>query len=78
MLISHLHVVFRGMAGSGMALVEMVQRANRLFGAVSPENAFATLAAARLTTRRRAPRRVSGSGLDPRGESPSHSLRPMS
>jgi phosphoserine phosphatase RsbU/P len=48
LLMSHLHAVFRGMAGSGMGLVEMVQRANRLFSTVSPENAFATLAAARL------------------------------
>jgi len=49
LLMSHLHAVFRGMAGQGMALVEVVQRANRLFKSVTPENAFATLAAVRLT-----------------------------
>jgi sigma-B regulation protein RsbU (phosphoserine phosphatase) len=49
LLMSHLHAVFRGMAGQGMPLVEVVQRANRLFKSVTPENAFATLAAVRLT-----------------------------
>ena len=48
LLMSHLHPKFRGMAGSDVPLAEMVVRANRLFCAATPPEAFATLVAARL------------------------------
>jgi len=48
LLMSHLHAIFRGMAGSDVPLAEMVARANRLFCAATLPEAFATLVATRL------------------------------
>lgn len=48
LLMSHLSAVFRGLAGSGMSLVGIMERANRMFGAAIPTGSFATLVAARL------------------------------
>ena len=48
LLMSHLSAIFRGLAGSGLQLVEIVERANRLFCAAIPAGSFATLVAARL------------------------------
>ncbi len=48
LLMSHLNAVFRGLAGSGLPLVDIMGRANRLFSAAIPAGSFATLVAARL------------------------------
>ena len=48
LLMSHLSAIFRGLSGSGLQLVEIVERANRLFCAAIPAGSFATLVAARL------------------------------
>ena len=49
LLMSHLSAIFRGLAGSGLQLVDIVERANRLFCAAIPAGSFATLVAARLS-----------------------------
>lgn len=48
LLMSHLSAIFRGLSGSGLPLVEIMERANRLFGAAIPVGSFATMVAARL------------------------------
>jgi len=48
LLMSHLSAIFRGLAGSGLPLVEIMERANRLFCAAIPAGSFATMVAARL------------------------------
>ena len=48
LLMSHLSAIFRGLVGSGLQLVEIVERANRLFCAAIPAGSFATMVAARL------------------------------
>jgi sigma-B regulation protein RsbU (phosphoserine phosphatase) len=48
LLMSHLSAIFRGLVGSGWELVEVMARANRLFGAAIPAGSFATMVAARL------------------------------
>jgi sigma-B regulation protein RsbU (phosphoserine phosphatase) len=48
LLMSHLSAIFRGLIGSGEALVSIMERANRLFCAAVPAGSFATLVAARL------------------------------
>jgi sigma-B regulation protein RsbU (phosphoserine phosphatase) len=45
MLMSHLSAVFRGLCGSGLSLVEVMERANRMFCAAIPAGSFATLVA---------------------------------
>jgi sigma-B regulation protein RsbU (phosphoserine phosphatase) len=51
LLMSHLNAIFRGLAGSGLPLTEIMERANRLFCAAIPAGSFATMVAARLGTR---------------------------
>jgi sigma-B regulation protein RsbU (phosphoserine phosphatase) len=48
LLMSHLSAIFRGLSGSGHTLVEIMERANRLFCAAIPAGSFATMVAARL------------------------------
>jgi len=48
LLMSHLSAIFRGLSGSGEALVSIMERANRLFSTAIPAGSFATLVAARL------------------------------
>jgi sigma-B regulation protein RsbU (phosphoserine phosphatase) len=48
LLMSHLSAIFRGLSDSGLPLVEIVARANRLFSAAIPAGSFATMVAARL------------------------------
>ena len=48
LLMSHLSAIFRGLSNSGLPLVEIVARANRLFSAAIPAGSFATMVAARL------------------------------
>jgi sigma-B regulation protein RsbU (phosphoserine phosphatase) len=48
LLMSHLSAIFRGLSGSGLPLVEIMERANRLFCAAIPAGSFATMVAARL------------------------------
>jgi len=48
LLMSHLSAIFRGLSGSGLPLVEVMGRANRLFCAAIPAGSFATLVAAHL------------------------------
>jgi sigma-B regulation protein RsbU (phosphoserine phosphatase) len=48
LLMSHLSAIFRGLAGRGMPLVNIMEQANRLFCAAIPAGSFATLVAARL------------------------------
>lgn len=48
MLMSHLIAVFRGLAGTGLSLPQLITRANRLFCASIPSGSFATLTAVRL------------------------------
>ena len=48
LLMSHLSAIFRGLSGSGLPLVEIMERANRLFCAAIPVGSFATMVAARL------------------------------
>lgn len=48
LLMSHLSAIFRGLSGSGLPLVEIMERANRLFSAAIPAGSFATMVAARL------------------------------
>ena len=48
LLMSHLSAILRGLAGSGLPLIEILDRANRLFCSVIPAGSFATLVAARL------------------------------
>ena len=50
LLMSHLSAIFRGLSGSGLPLVEIMERANRLFCAAIPAGSFATMVAARLRT----------------------------
>jgi sigma-B regulation protein RsbU (phosphoserine phosphatase) len=50
LLMSHLSAIFRGLSDSGVPLVEIVERANRLFSAAIPGGSFATMVAARLLT----------------------------
>ena len=50
LLMSHLSAIFRGLSGSGLQLVEIVERANRLFCAAIPAGSFATMVPARLLT----------------------------
>jgi sigma-B regulation protein RsbU (phosphoserine phosphatase) len=50
LLMSQLHAMFRATAAPGLGLGEMMQRVNRLLGAATTANAYATLAAARLRT----------------------------
>jgi sigma-B regulation protein RsbU (phosphoserine phosphatase) len=47
---SHLSAIFRGLAGIGLPLIEIMERANRLFCAAIPAGSFATMVAARLET----------------------------
>ncbi len=49
LLMSHLSAIFRGLVGSGWELVQVMERANRLFCASIPAGSFATMVAARLT-----------------------------
>lgn len=48
LLMSHLSAIFRGLVGSGLALVEIMGHANRMFCAAIPVGSYATLVAARL------------------------------
>jgi sigma-B regulation protein RsbU (phosphoserine phosphatase) len=48
LLMSHLSAIFRGLSGSGLPLVEIMERANRLFCAAIPAGSFATMVTARL------------------------------
>jgi sigma-B regulation protein RsbU (phosphoserine phosphatase) len=48
LLMSHLSAIFRGLSDSGLPLVEIVSRANRLFSTAIPAGSFATMVAARL------------------------------
>jgi len=45
---SHLSAIFRGLVGSGLSLVEIMEHANRMFCAAIPVGSYATLVAARL------------------------------
>ena len=48
LLMSHLNAIFRGLAGSELSLVEMMEQANRMFCAASPTGTYATMVAARF------------------------------
>jgi sigma-B regulation protein RsbU (phosphoserine phosphatase) len=48
LLMSHLSAIFRGLSDSGLPLVDIMERANRLFCAAIPAGSFATMVAARL------------------------------
>jgi len=48
LLMSHLNAIFRGLSGSRLPLVDIMERANRLFCAAIPTGSFATMVAARL------------------------------
>ncbi len=48
LLMSHLSAIFRGLAGSGLRLVEIMEQANRLFCSAISAGSYATLVAARL------------------------------
>lgn len=50
LLMSHLSAIFRGLVGSGLTLVEIMDHANRMFSAAIPVGSYATMVAARLLT----------------------------
>jgi len=49
LLMSHLSAIFRGLSESALPLVEIMERANRLFCGAIPAGSFATMVAARLS-----------------------------
>jgi sigma-B regulation protein RsbU (phosphoserine phosphatase) len=46
---AHLHAAFRSLAGLGLALDDLLRRANHLFAASTPSSSFATLVCGRLS-----------------------------